>query len=152
MTMAEKHLLPPAARSPHWKKINDSAETGRLILQVCANCEEVQYPPRELCGSCLDDRLNWKSVLNTGCLLSFTVLHASHVPFFQERTPWYIGLIQLDCGPVIFAHLTSRAVHVDDHVRVICKRDKSGQGVFVAVPASDDPGEGLRRLDHLFRS
>ena len=40
-----------------------------------------------------------------GELLAQTVLHHSNDLFFRERLPWRLGLIKLDCGPTVVAHL-----------------------------------------------
>ena len=32
-----------------------------IRLQRCADCGAAQYPPREVCGACLSDRLAWDS-------------------------------------------------------------------------------------------
>src|SRR5271155_1214932 len=51
--------LPPAARSRVALGLTAAAARGRFELQVCLDCGAVQYPPREICRSCLSHRLAW---------------------------------------------------------------------------------------------
>jgi len=37
-----------------------------------------------------------------------TTLYHSHERFFQERLPWRLGLVRLEGGPTVVAHLHSR--------------------------------------------
>lgn len=80
---------------------------GKLMLQQCTNCGQVNYPSRELCGNCLADQLIWKEQPRQGTLLAATTLHYSLEPRFNERLPLRIGSIQLDCGPVVIAWVPS---------------------------------------------
>ena len=76
-----------------------------LTLQCCGQCRQVNYPPRELCGNCLADSLQWQRVDNTGVVQSVTQLHYSLEPEYADHLPWTVGSIKLNCGPVVLAHL-----------------------------------------------
>jgi len=125
---------PPSARTPLWAAITKAAREKRFVLQVCGACGAVQYPPREVCFSCLSETLDWCEVNPQGIVLTCTDLHASINPFFQSHVPWYTGMIQLACGPRLLAHLAPGARDVGCKVTVIARLDSSGQGVFIAVP------------------
>ncbi len=129
-------LTPPSSRTPLWAEITKAAKERRFTLQVCASCATVQYPPREVCRSCLSDRLDWSQVDPDGTVLTCTELHVSSDPFFQNHMPWVMGTVHLDCGPVIFAHLAPGAHKISGHVTMINRLDPSGQGVFIALPKS----------------
>jgi uncharacterized OB-fold protein len=79
--------------------------SGELMLQYCSQCRHINYPPRELCGHCLADSLQWQLVENTGTVQSITQLHYSLEPEYAEHLPWTVANIKLDCGPVVLAHL-----------------------------------------------
>jgi uncharacterized OB-fold protein len=79
--------------------------SGELVLQCCSQCQQVNYPPRELCGNCLADSLQWQRVENTGSVQSIAQLHYSLEPEYAEHLPWTVANIKLDCGPVVLAHL-----------------------------------------------
>ena len=134
------HTLPPAARSRLWQPVNDSAAEGLFRLQVCSSCGTVQYPPQEFCNHCLADKLSWEQVSPVGKVLSWTVSRASTNQFFRDNFPLKIGLIKLDCGPVMVTYLAASCLRTGSRVQVTGKPDKSGQCIFLAAPPDTDPG------------
>ena len=126
--------LPPAARSRVALGLTAAAALGRFELQQCRECGMVQYPPREACQSCLSVNLIWKVQKPEGELLAQTVLHHSNDLFFRERLPWRLGLVKLDCGPTVVAHLHEA---VEERVRVRAMLDRAGQAVIAALPLKE---------------
>jgi NAD(P)-dependent dehydrogenase (short-subunit alcohol dehydrogenase family) len=63
--------------------------------------------------------------------------------------PWRVGAIKLDAGPTIMAHAHADAEE-GARVRVLARTDKSGQGVFLALPEEETPNmaddKALREL------
>ena len=127
--------LPPGARSRIALGLTAAAALGRFELQQCRDCETVQYPPREACQKCLSVRLDWKPQPDGGELLAQTVLHHSNDLFFRERLPWRLGLVKLDCGPTVVAHMHAAA---EARVRVKAMLDRAGQAVIVALPPKEN--------------
>src|SRR5262245_44418272 len=123
--------LPPAARSRIALGLTAAAAMGRFELQQCKDCGFVQYPPREACQSCLSTRLFWQQQNDGAELLARTVLHHSNDLFFRERLPWHLGLVKLDCGPTVVAHLHESA---GKKVKVRAMLDRAGQAVLAALP------------------
>ena len=130
--------LPPAARSRVALGLTAAAALGRFELQQCRACGTVQYPPREACHKCLSVDLAWRAQPQGGELLSATVLHHSNDLFFRERLPWRLGLVRLDCGPMVVAHLHERTAAAPSRVRVAAKLDRAGQAVMVALPSEEN--------------
>jgi uncharacterized OB-fold protein len=124
-----------------------AAAKGHFELQVCQHCSTVQYPAREACHRCLSDQLVWTPQSGEGELLARTVLHHSFEPYFRERLPWIIGLVKLDAGPTVIAHLPTAGPQPPARVRVSAPLDASGQAVLIAI-AVDDP-EALAGDAHL---
>ena len=131
--------LPPAGRSRVALGLTAAAALGRFELQTCGDCGAVQYPPREACHACLSDRLGWQRQNGAGDLLSTTVLHHSNDLFFRERLPWRLGLVKLDAGPSVVAHLHGDVAPGASRVRVGARLDKSGQAVLIAFPERETP-------------
>ena len=127
--------LPPAARSRVALGLTAAAALGRFELQQCRECGTVQYPPREACQKCLSVRLDWKSQPPGGELIAQTVLHHSNDLFFRERLPWRLGLVKLDCGPTVVAHLHAAA---KGKVLARAMLDRAGQAVIVALPEKEN--------------
>ena len=130
--------LPPVARSRKAIAFTTAAAEGRFALQVCAACEHVIYPAREVCPKCWSMDLDWRDIPVGGKLLSETTLRTSVNTYFRERMPWRIGSVQLDAGPIVLAH-----IHGDvgkfERVTMIARTDKSGQGVMLALPEKETP-------------
>ena len=138
--------LPPAARSRLWQQVNEAAAAGLFKLQVCTRCDKVQYPPQEFCSDCLTDILSWEQVSPMGKVLSWTSSRASTNQFFRDKFPLDIGLVKLDCGPVIVAYLAAPCRQTGSRVQVTGKPDKSGQCVFLAAPPDTDPSAKFSEL------
>ena len=130
---------PPAARSRVALGLTAGAARGVFELQVCADCGAVQYPPREACHACLSDKLAWEPQDGVGELISETMLHLSYELFFRERVPWRLGMVRLDCGPVVIAHLHGDCTPAPSRVRVNACLDKAGQAAMFAVPEKETP-------------
>ena len=127
--------LPPGARSRAALRLTAAAAEGRLELQHCFDCATVQYPPRAACQKCLSHRLEWRETDGAGELISDTVLHHSNELYYRERVPLRLGLVRLDAGPSLLAHL-----HGDctlGRARLRAQLDRSGQAVVVALPPQD---------------
>jgi NAD(P)-dependent dehydrogenase (short-subunit alcohol dehydrogenase family)/uncharacterized OB-fold protein len=144
--------VPPWARGRVAMGLTAAAAEGRFELQVCADCGAVQYPPREACGHCLSPRLAWRAQSGTGTLLALTTLHHSNDLFFRERLPWRLGLVQLDAGPTVVAHLHGDVATAPEattgppgppadpaRLRVTARLDRAGRAVLIALPPEETP-------------
>jgi NAD(P)-dependent dehydrogenase (short-subunit alcohol dehydrogenase family)/uncharacterized OB-fold protein len=131
-------LLPQGQRSRTAHGLTAAAAEGRFTLQVCEECAQVLYPPRDACPRCLSARLTFKDVHPDGLLIAETTVRVSTDPYFRERMPWRVGTVQLDAGPVIVAHLHGDTVE-GKRVKLALKLDKSGSAVMLALPAQEMP-------------
>ncbi|HEX3350906.1 MAG TPA: SDR family NAD(P)-dependent oxidoreductase [Acetobacteraceae bacterium] len=141
-------LLPPSARSRAALGLTAAAARGAFQLQVCTHCDAVQYPPRDVCHACLCDALVWRAVPDGGRVLAETTVRISADPYFRTKAPWRVGMVALDCGPSVIAHL-----HADmgagQRVRMSARLDKSGQAVMLALPEGSTDLSDDRQLREL---
>ena len=126
--------LPPWARGRTALGMTAAAAEGRFELQVCQRCRAVQYPPRDACHLCLSAELQWTPQSGKGELLSATVLHHSNDPFYRERLPWRLGLVQLDAGPSVIAHLHGEVGEAPARVHLGARIDRAGAAVLIGFP------------------
>lgn len=126
--------LPPWARGRVALGMTAAAAEGRFALQVCRDCQTVQYPPREACHKCLSPRLQWKAQSGEGELLAVTTLHHSNDLFFRERLPWRLGMVRLDAGPSLMVHLHGEVGDAPQRVKVGARLDRAGQAVLIGFP------------------
>lgn len=131
--------LPPWARGRVALGLTAAAAQGRFELQVCQDCGAVQYPPREACGHCVSHRLQWRAQSGDGQLLALTTLHHSNELFFRERLPWRLGLVHLDAGPTVVAHLHGDVQSAPARVRIGARLDRAGRAVLIAYPPEETP-------------
>jgi NAD(P)-dependent dehydrogenase (short-subunit alcohol dehydrogenase family)/uncharacterized OB-fold protein len=131
-------LLPAGARSRTAHGLTQAAAEGRFALQVCDDCGDVAYPPRDVCPRCLSAKLHFRDIDPNGRLIAVITVRVSTDPYFRERMPWRVGTIKLDAGPVVVAHLHGDAVE-GARVRLALKLDKSGSAVMLALPGEETP-------------
>ena len=129
-------VSPPVKRTRLGRAQTAASVPGKLILQHCEACSTVQYPPREVCCKCLSDQLSWQESDNLGTVLASVALQRSLEPYFQDQTPWLLGSVQLDCGPVVLLQLPSTCQKNGSRVQVTQIIDTSGEAVL-AVKADD---------------
>ncbi len=130
-------ILPPWTRSRVGLGLTAAAARGELNLQTCSECAAVQYPPKEMCSACLSTELVWAEVDGTGTLLTETLLHHSHDLYFRERMPWRLGLVKLDVGPTVVAHLHGDIGAAPQKVILGARLDRAGRGVLMATPIDE---------------
>ncbi len=66
-------------------------------------------------------------------MLAETTLHHSNDVYFRERLPWRLGLVQLDCGPSVVAHVMEDC-EPGGRVKMSIKLDRSSRAVMLAMP------------------
>jgi len=130
--------LPPSSRSRTAHGLTRAASLGKFALQVCQDCQAVQYPPRDVCGTCLSDTLLWQAVNPYGTLLADTTLYHSNDLYFRERLPWRIGTVRMDAGPSVVAHVHQECLP-NTRVRLSLRLDRAGQAVMIALPEQETP-------------
>lgn len=113
---------------------------GEFQLQHCEACGHAQYPPRAACQRCLATSLRWRPARAAGRLLSASWLHHSQDPHYRARLPWRIGLVALDDGPVMLAHVQAD-IEAGAAVRLHPGLDRAGHPALVATQAG---GAGAR--------
>lgn len=129
---------PPRARSRAAHGFTRAAAEGRFVLQQCGACHAFSYPARDACPSCLSADLAFVDAPPRGTLLAETTLRVPADVYFRERAPWRIGLVGMECGPTIVAHLHADCAE-GKPVRMSLQFDKSGQAVAFASPEHETP-------------
>jgi uncharacterized OB-fold protein len=91
--------------APYWK----AAREGRLVLQRCASCERVQFPPELSCTHCGAAECEWTEASGRARLYTWTLCHPPLLPYFAERAPWAVAAVELEEGP----RMTTRIVGIE---------------------------------------
>jgi scaffold protein (connect acetoacetyl-CoA thiolase and HMG-CoA synthase) len=88
--------------APNWRL---REQRYRLIGNRCQNCGGKYFPPRQVCTTCRGTQFEGYEFDGQGELYSFTTLRQAPAGF-ENYTPYSVGMIKLDEGPVVEAMLT----------------------------------------------
>ena len=92
-----------------------AAKEHRLVVQRCARCGSLRFPPRELCTSCLSTDVEWADVSGRGEIFSFNVMHQVYHPAFAAEVPYAVVVVKLEEGPKMISNLVDCPV---DEIRI----------------------------------
>ncbi|WP_411505219.1 SDR family NAD(P)-dependent oxidoreductase [Brucella anthropi] len=123
----------PQVRSRAGQLLTQAAAQGRFAMQCCAECGQYCYPAHDACPNCLSSELPLKDAPDDGTVLSETTIRVPADVYFRERAPWRIGLVKLDCGPTMVAHLHD-GCEMGERAKMSLQLDKAGQVACFAMP------------------
>jgi len=90
--------VPDAVSKPFWDAVNEK----QLVLQHCAACNRLQYPPQQTCQFCRSaDKLAWKEVKGQGHIATYIVIEDGRLNRRMPDQPYNLALITLDEDPTI---------------------------------------------------
>ncbi|MEM7819505.1 MAG: Zn-ribbon domain-containing OB-fold protein [Candidatus Aenigmatarchaeota archaeon] len=92
----------------------------KLIGSKCKNCSIIHFPPRNICPEC-NNETEKHGLSGFGKVFSFTRIYTSPSGF-EKQTPYTIGIIKLDEGPLITGEIIGNNVKIDKKVRVIFRK------------------------------
>lgn len=89
---------------PFW----EGAKEGRLVMQKCSKCAEINFHPKPWCIECGNRELVWTEVKPQGTVYSYTVSRsvAMNFPGWEKELPILLCLIDLDDGARMYAQVT----------------------------------------------
>jgi hypothetical protein len=81
--------------APFWS----AARARQLVIQRCGACGSYRFPPEIGCFNCGSLDSAWTPVSGRASLYTWTVAHPPLLPYFLERAPWPVAVVELDEGP-----------------------------------------------------
>jgi uncharacterized OB-fold protein len=123
MEEAMKKPLPlaDADTAVFWQGLRD----GRLLLQHCLDCRNVQYYQQGMCRQCGGERLEHRPASGRGTVYSYSVVHRAPGPAFKADVPYAVLLVELQEGPRMISTFTGGnpdEVTFDMLVELICEK------------------------------
>jgi uncharacterized OB-fold protein len=106
-----------------------AAKARQLVVQRCAGCGLLRFPPRELCSQCWSRNAEWVPVSGRGEVFSFYWMHQVYHPGFATEVPYAVVTVALEEGP-----------HVVTNV-IDCTRETLRIGMPVEVTFTDASDE-----------
>ncbi len=116
----------------YWNKL----ESGELWLEFCSHCRKFIFYPRERCPHCQQLGLQWIQSPGTGTLYSYTIVHVSPLPEFQDKTPYIYALVELDEGVRLATNLIDcplDKVQIGMPLKLVCTK-RAGRNLPVFKP------------------
>ena len=90
----------------HWRL---RAQRYQLVGEVCPNCQEKIFPPRDVCPHCAEKATQPTFQFSgRGEVYSHTTVH-NPPEGYEEIAPYTVALVKLEEGPLITAQLTDVA-------------------------------------------
>ena len=89
--------VPDELSKPFWDAVNEY----RLIVQHCAGCNTLQYPPRPACQDCDSAELEWRETSGRGHILANMVVADGRLGRTRPDQPFNLAVISLDDDPTI---------------------------------------------------
>ena len=83
---------PDDESGPFW----EACGRHELVLQTCASCEHVRFPPRAMCPRCQSFESRWEPASGRGRVWSWVVAHPPVLPSFADRVPFNVAVIELE--------------------------------------------------------
>lgn len=121
-----------------------AAAHGKLVVQQCAACDRVQWPPRDTCGRCGPAELRWLPVAGIGTLFTWTVVHHTTVAAYADALPFAVGAVELDDVPARMLGrlrgVSPEKLEMDMPVEVVFEPVASG----ISLPVWQPAGRGSR--------
>ncbi len=90
---------------PFWT----AAKARRLEIQRCDDCGTYRFPPEYGCAACGSMNVTWTEVSGRAELYTWTEAHPPLLPYFMERAPWPLAVVQLEEGPRMATNLVDDA-------------------------------------------
>ena len=85
-----------ALSQPFWDTVNQR----RLVLQHCAACDRLQYPPQQACQVCNSaNGLAWKEVDGRGHIATCIVIEDGRLNRRMPDQPYNLAMVTLDADP-----------------------------------------------------
>lgn len=123
------------------RKFWDGLQAGQLRFQRCQECRNAWLPPREECPSCWSDQWVYEASSGRATLISWIVYHKAYHPYFQDKIPYNVGVVELEEGPRMLTNLVTddhASLEIDQPVELVIQ-EEAGFALARFKPAA--PGD-----------
>jgi uncharacterized protein len=115
-----------------WREI---PQRYNLQASHCGNCQQIHFPPREVCPKCRRlslGKMRRVRLAGRGTILEWTRVHKP-APGFESQVPYIIALIQTEEGPIITGQIVDGPVERVENGAAV-------QGVFRRLGEDGESG------------
>lgn len=132
--------VPTPLTAPFW----DACRNEELLYQRCSDCKAVNFPPEQICPSCMSTAMGWERSNGSGSVYSFSILHRE--PSANFPLPSVFAIVDVDEGFSMFSSIVDcdpADVAIDMRVEVVFDPQNDEITLPFFRPAE---GSGVRRL------
>ena len=126
---------PTPVSAPFWEGLAQR----RIRIQYSLSSDEYVFYPRTLAPRTLADDLVWREISGEGTLYTYTVARRPTAPFWSDRVPQLLAVVQWDEGPRVTTELTNvdpEGIRIGMRVRPVFQSDpESGMTLLWYEPA-----------------
>jgi len=83
---------------PYTQAFWDGTKVGKLLIQVCGDCEAKIFFPRKQCPDCWSEKLDWIEASGKAEIYAFSVTYEGVEAAFREDLPIVLAWVDLPEG------------------------------------------------------
>lgn len=91
--------------TPETQAYWDAAKDHRLVIQLCADCNEFQFYPRPQCTHCGSRNVKWADASGSATLVSFSVIGRAVSKAYADPNSSILALVRLSEGPQMMSNI-----------------------------------------------
>ncbi len=92
-------MTKPVPQTQPWsEKFWEGTREGKLLIQVCKECESRIFYPRKFCPDCWSANLDWVEASGKGTVLTFSTAYDMVEPKFMDELPYTLAYVVLEEG------------------------------------------------------
>lgn len=129
---------PSGSREERFAPFWQAAAEGRLVVQRCTACDNLQYYPRRRCISCGGEGLDYQEVSGRATLYSFATVLRYPPSAFTDDLPYTLAIVKLAEGPQMLTRMVDcdpDSLRCEMEVEVVFREGKNGRQLPCFKPA-----------------
>lgn len=89
----------PLPETQPWsEKFWEGTREGKLLIQVCKDCDSFIFYPRKFCPGCWSANLDWVEASGRGTVFTFSTAYDMVEPKFMDELPYTLAYVDLEEG------------------------------------------------------
>lgn len=122
--------------TPETREFWAGVRREQLLFKRCGDCSAPHHPRRIICFACGSESLGWEEASGNATVYTYSVVSRGPTESFQARTPYCLGIVELDEGPFFFTDFPRDVIEqIDIGTRVEFAVSPDGLPTF--IPGDD---------------
>jgi hypothetical protein len=89
----------PVPETQPWsERFWEGTKAGKLLIQVCKDCNSKIFYPRKFCPECWSGNLDWTPASGKAKIYTFSTAYSMVEPKFMDDLPYTIAYVDLEEG------------------------------------------------------